>query len=404
MDVKRAVRDTYGKIARQGSCCASPVPRAAAESVGYRSEELEAAPAGSNLGLGCGNPTAIADLRAGETVLDLGSGAGFDCFLAARAVGSTGAVIGVDMTPEMVEKARSHAARAGQANVDFRLGEIEHLPAADQSVDVVISNCVINLVPDKAQAFREAYRVLKPGGRLHLSDIVLTREAPESLRGDLDAYCACVAGALTHEAYLSTIEAAGFVGLYVTSERDATELLAGSCCAPDVNGDVAAKASCCGPKREDAPTDCCSPQGQADDLRGLALSITLSARRPEYASQFIWKGRTRAMATVKGTIKAGVCGFITEVTASSPDSQHVSFEVQSTCDNITAMASQLPEVDAYAELGAGFDGALHQVVRGSLRGCCSGCVVPAGLFKAMQIAASTALPQTATMTFERISD
>ncbi|MGQ9730284.1 MAG: arsenite methyltransferase [Candidatus Zipacnadales bacterium] len=280
MDLKRAVRNTYGRIARQRSWCASPLLRAVTEGVGYRAEDLEGVPAASNLGLGCGNPTAIAGLHAGETVLDLGSGAGFDCFLAAQAVGPTGAIIGVDMTPEMIEKARMNAEKAGYANVEFHLGEIEHLPVADRSVDVVISNCVINLVPDKAQAFREAYRVLRPGGRLHLSDIVLTREAPASLRNDLDAYCACVAGALSREAYLATIETAGFVELRVESEWDATGLLTGGCCVPEEDR-AQTQASCCDSQRENASNDCCSLQRRAVDLRGLALSITLSARKPK---------------------------------------------------------------------------------------------------------------------------
>ncbi|MGQ9705239.1 MAG: arsenite methyltransferase, partial [Actinomycetota bacterium] len=186
--------------------------------LGYSREELESVPEGANLGLGCGNPVALASLREGETVLDLGSGSGLDCFLAARRVGEKGRVIGVDMTPEMLEGARENARRGGYSNVEFRLGEIENLPVADASVDVVISNCVINLSPDKPRVFREAFRVLKPGGRLMVSDIVLEEELPEAVRRSRAAYISCVSGAVLRSEYLGMIEEAGFRDLEVVEE------------------------------------------------------------------------------------------------------------------------------------------------------------------------------------------
>ncbi len=221
-DIKAAVRESYARVASgQGSCCgpstdcggsraASAIASAIASTIGYTQEELQLLPEGANLGLGCGNPTALASLKPGEVVLDLGSGAGIDCFLAASKVGPTGKVIGVDMTPEMLDRAREKALRGGFANVDFRLGEIENLPVADSSVDVVISNCVINLSPDKPRVFREAFRVLREGGRLAVSDIVLLRPLPEAVRESVAAYAGCLAGASLRDDYLHTIEAAGF--------------------------------------------------------------------------------------------------------------------------------------------------------------------------------------------------
>jgi ubiquinone/menaquinone biosynthesis C-methylase UbiE len=186
--------------------------------IGYSEEDLQAVPEGANLGLGCGNPVALASLQEGEIVLDLGSGAGFDCFLAAGRVGKSGRVIGVDMTPEMLDRVRENARRGGYENVEFRLGEIEHLPLADASVDVVISNCVINLSPDKPSVFREAFRVLKPGGRLMVSDIVLEGELPEAIRESAEAYVGCVSGASLKADYLRAIEEAGFKDVEVLEQ------------------------------------------------------------------------------------------------------------------------------------------------------------------------------------------
>jgi SAM-dependent methyltransferase len=186
--------------------------------VGYSQGELAAVPEGANLGLGCGNPLAFAELKEGDVVVDLGSGAGFDCFLAARRVGASGRVIGVDMTPEMVERARANARKGGHSNVEFRLGEIEHLPIADNTADMVISNCVINLSTDKPQVFREALRVLKPGGRLLVSDLVLLRPLPESVRESVEAYAGCISGAMLREDYLQAMRDAGFMDVEVVAE------------------------------------------------------------------------------------------------------------------------------------------------------------------------------------------
>ncbi len=225
-DIKKFVREGYGTIARnEGSCCGPAQPccggdlaEEIGERIGYSREELEAVPQGANLGLGCGNPVALASLREGETVLDLGCGAGLDCFLAAARVGESGKVIGVDMTPEMLDRARKNAREGGYGNVEFRLGEIENLPVADASVDVVISNCVINLSSDKPRVFREAFRVLKPGGRLLVSDIVLEKELPQAVRESTAAYLGCISGAALKGDYLRMIEEAGFSGVEVTQE------------------------------------------------------------------------------------------------------------------------------------------------------------------------------------------
>ena len=257
-DVRRSVREKYGQIAAKAGagCCGGGK---VSETIGYEAAETGAVPGGADLGLGCGNPTAIADLKPGETVLDLGSGGGIDCFLAADAVGPEGSVIGVDMTEEMIALARENAARGGYENVEFRLGEIEKMPIEDASVDVVISNCVINLVPDKQQAFAEVFRVLRPGGRVHISDIVLDGELPPSVAGSTRAYVGCVGGAISRESYLGAMESAGLGEIEITKENDASRLLAG-CCEADEGGGG------------------CSPLANA--LEGIVTSITVSARKP----------------------------------------------------------------------------------------------------------------------------
>jgi len=229
-ELRTIVREKYGAIAEGRSCgcgcgCASDQPEGAEAAraatlaaIGYSSADAGAVPAEANLGLGCGNPLAHADVVAGETVLDLGSGAGIDCFLAARAVGPTGRVLGVDMTPPMIDRARAAATKGGYANVEFRLGEIEHLPVADASVDLVISNCVVNLSPEKQRVFREAWRVLKPGGRMVVSDLVWTRPMPESVRKSVDALVGCVGGAALKDDYLGFVRAAGFETVEVVDE------------------------------------------------------------------------------------------------------------------------------------------------------------------------------------------
>ncbi|MGD0159847.1 MAG: arsenite methyltransferase [Candidatus Bathyarchaeia archaeon] len=235
--VKKIVREGYAKIAKKGktsgdaptsccsdiltSCCSntSEMSEEISRRIGYSDEEIGSVPPGANLGLGCGNPVALASLKKGETVLDLGSGGGFDCFLAASRVGKKGKVIGVDMTPEMLDKARENARKGKYGNVEFRLGEIENLPVADENVDVVISNCVINLSPNKKRVFEEAFRVLKPNGRLMVSDIVLLKKLPEIIRKNVQAYIGCLSGAEMKDRYLQTIREAGFQKVKIVEEN-----------------------------------------------------------------------------------------------------------------------------------------------------------------------------------------
>ena len=225
-EIKKKVREKYGSVARQGSSCCGPAgadtePSAGklSSAIGYSADDMDAVPDGANLGLGCGNPLALAAVKEGDTVLDLGSGAGFDCFLASPLVGPSGKVIGVDMTAEMLEKARANARKGGYENVEFRLGEIENLPVADNSVDLVISNCVINLSTDKRRVFEEALRVLRPGARLMVSDIVLTKALPENIEASIEAYVGCVGGAMLLEDYLRTIGEAGFSDVRILSDK-----------------------------------------------------------------------------------------------------------------------------------------------------------------------------------------
>ncbi|MDD3087460.1 MAG: arsenite methyltransferase [Candidatus Omnitrophica bacterium] len=224
--IKNIVRKGYARaVLQRKSCCptsscCSGLDKAKdiSRKVGYNDAELNAVPEGANLGFGCGNPVALASLREGDIVLDLGSGAGFDAFLSAQRVGKTGRVIGVDMTPEMVAKAKENANKGDYANVEFRLGEIERLPVEDNSIDVIISNCVINLSPDKETVFKEAYRVLRVGGRLMVSDLVLARDLPKEIKESAEAYVGCLAGAIKKEEYLCFIEQAGFQDIKVLSE------------------------------------------------------------------------------------------------------------------------------------------------------------------------------------------
>jgi arsenite methyltransferase len=229
-EIKKTVREKYGAIAKQSgiscgctptatSCCGSTTGVSnISKSIGYSDKDLNSVPEGANLGLGCGNPVALASLKEGETVLDLGSGAGFDCFLASEKVGATGKIIGVDMTPDMLDKARENCKKGGYNNVEFRLGEIENLPVADNSIDIIISNCVINLAPDKKRVFGESFRVLKPGGRVMVSDIVLLKELPGFIKSSIDAYVGCVAGASLKVDYLAAIKNAGFRNVKVNEE------------------------------------------------------------------------------------------------------------------------------------------------------------------------------------------
>jgi len=229
-EIKKHVRERYARAAKPGTSCCAPAAspcgcgqpglseEKAGRMIGYSPEELKSIPEDANLGLGCGNPAALAGLKKGETVLDLGSGAGIDCFLAAARVGPSGRVIGVDMTPEMIDRARANTRKNGYKNVEFRLGEIENLPAADNSIDVIISNCVINLSTDKGRVFGEALRVLRPGGRMMVSDLALKKPLPAAIRESVEAYVACIAGAMIKDDYLGAVRDAGFKDIQVVSE------------------------------------------------------------------------------------------------------------------------------------------------------------------------------------------
>ena len=279
-EIRKHVRDRYATAARQGAscgqsagCCSGGLgPDSLSKRVGYSDEELKTVPEGANLGLGCGNPLALASLQEGETVLDLGSGAGFDCFLAAKQVGQAGKVIGVDMTPEMLERARGNARRGDYANVEFRLGEIENLPVADNQADIVISNCVINLSPAKERVFQEAFRALKPGGRLMVSDIVLRKDLPEQIRDSILAYTACIAGATRKEKYLDAIRAAGFQEVRVLQETGLPVEMAPS--DPAVMEIVKTLGS----------------QEKIMDLAGSIASVKVFARKPVPAGQQAMNG------------------------------------------------------------------------------------------------------------------
>lgn len=265
-EVRAQVRTAYAKVAQGQDGCAvgcCGTQGAGSLTLGYTADDLASVPEGADLGLGCGNPQAIAALKPGETVLDLGSGGGFDCFLAAKRVGRNGRVIGVDMTPEMVAKARANARRAEATNVDFRLGEIEHLPVEDASVDAILSNCVINLSPDKGAVFKEAFRVLKPGGRLAISDVIATAPMPPNVAKDVEAYTGCVAGAASEAELRTLLAEAGFQQIEVRVRAGSGEFL--DACMPGASGYVAsatiegqkpAGKSCCGPS-------CCGSESAA---------------------------------------------------------------------------------------------------------------------------------------------
>ena len=224
--VRNVVREQYRQVAEAESCacgpscCGIPSPQSVSQALGYSPAEMQAVPAGANMGLGCGNPQAIANLKPGETVLDLGSGGGFDCFLAARQVGETGHVIGVDMTPAMVSKARVNAEKGGYRNVEFRLGEVEHLPVADHSVDVILSNCMINLSPDKERVFAECFRVLKPGGRLAISDVVAFADLPAHVQEDMALLTGCMAGAALISDLEEMLKEAGFQHIRIRPKEE----------------------------------------------------------------------------------------------------------------------------------------------------------------------------------------
>jgi arsenite methyltransferase len=272
--IETVVQEKYGQVAASALSNDDPGVRAAAEAFGYSPEELASIPAEANMGLSCGNPTATASLRPGEVVVDLGSGGGLDVFLAAQKVGPTGRAIGIDMTPEMIQRARSNAAKAKLDNVEFHKARIDALPLPDASADCIISNCVINLAPDKDAVFREMYRVLKPGGRVAVSDIALKRDLPEDLARDLMALVGCIAGAIHIKAYEDGLRAAGFHAVHIADTRadlNAYKNVDGqsACCSPPMEKRTALPLtddSCCG-------TSCCGPQETAGVHEGITAVL-----------------------------------------------------------------------------------------------------------------------------------
>lgn len=279
---RRQVREGYARIAvNQGSCCGDGATNRFSRKVGYSDEELEDVPDGANMGLGCGNPVALASLKEGETVVDLGSGGGFDCFLAAKRVGGKGKVVGIDMTPEMVDKARQNAGKGRYKNVEFRLGEIENLPAADGTADVVISNCVVNLTPNKRRVFEEAFRILKPGGRLMISDLVLLKELPEAVKAGMDS-TSCVTGAMMKDKYIETIRSVGFENVRIAQEK--------RYCSEDLEDDPDAEVLTFNPKTNATETRKVSEldekaKQRLNETLEAVVSINVSATKPERHSE-----------------------------------------------------------------------------------------------------------------------
>ena len=278
--IREAVREGYGKIARRSSsCCGSSGNKKETISgkIGYETKELNAIPEDADLGLGCGNPTAIDEIKEGEIVIDLGSGGGIDCFLAANKVGKKGHVVGVDMTASMIDRARENAKEGNYENVEFRLGEIEHLPIADNYADLIISNCVINLSPNKEQVFKEAYRALKPGGRMMISDIVLLEELPEFVRKSMDAYVGCVAGANLKEEYLKKMKEAGFEEIEVVSETN-YGIIAGE--SEQITEEMIKEAEDCGATIIKGTSDEITEE-ELEKVKKSIVSINVKARKPK---------------------------------------------------------------------------------------------------------------------------
>lgn len=285
--IKTAVQDRYGAVARSGLSTESPGVTRVAEAFGYSAQELASIPATANMGLSCGNPTATANLRPGETVVDLGSGGGLDVFLAAQKVGPTGRAIGIDMTPDMIERARRGAQQAGLANVEFHLAEIESLPLASDSVDCVISNCVLNLVPDKSRAFAEIFRVLKPGGRLAASDIALKLPLPAEVSENLLAYVGCISGAILIDDYRQQLQDAGFQDIVIVdSQADLTayaavEATGGCCSGPRPTSDLAiVDTGCCSPTSGSVIHDELADLMRRYDVNQFAASVKVFAIKP----------------------------------------------------------------------------------------------------------------------------
>jgi SAM-dependent methyltransferase len=283
--IANVVKDKYGAVAASGLSSRDAGVRAVAEAFGYSAAELNSIPADANMGLSCGNPTATASLRSGETVVDLGSGGGLDVFLAAKKVGPTGKAIGIDMTPEMIARAKKNAAEGGYTNVEFHLSGIDALPLADASADCIISNCVINLAPDKASVFREMFRVLKPGGRMAVSDIALKKRLPAELAQDLMAYVGCVAGAIAIGDYRKGLLAAGFSHVHIVdagSDLNAYAKVEGQsgCCSPPMKEKPSlpvGEVSCCGPS-------CCGGKEKAGTVHEGILTVIERYNVNEYAA------------------------------------------------------------------------------------------------------------------------